>query len=384
MSKVFNQIDLFNNLESLVKNNPAFYCKDFELSDNSIMRIYNYRLASWGDFQSPGALDARGTMFNIKDSTIRLASYPMSKFFNYGEGPIDYKDAKINHIMIKMDGSLISSYLFKDKLLLKSKGHLYSSQSLAAQALLSKLPKLEKEIYELVKNDFTVNLEYTAPNNQIVIFYPEEKLTVLSIRDHKTGINYHGKELIKNFASYSEIIKNSVQMKKVDYNNLSDFVKIASQELEGEGYVLEAIKDDQKILLKIKNEKYLAAHRAKEQIYSDLKLIEAILAGSSDDLRSLFITDQITLDRISEMENRVFPYYNNLVLEVESFHKNNKNLIRKDYAIKAQQQYPELMSLLMNIYLNKELDYKSFILKNAKTIFNIKNEEQNLEEKMKI
>ena len=75
---------------ALVETNEAFYYKDFT-KENSIYRIFNYRLASYTDFQLPGALECRGTMFEINEDgePIRLASLPMEKFFNLNEVPSD-------------------------------------------------------------------------------------------------------------------------------------------------------------------------------------------------------------------------------------------------------------------------------------------------------
>lgn len=84
------QINLFNDLVHLTKTSEAFYKQEFKL-DDKIYWIFNYRLASYSDFQLPSAKWARGTMFEVTSSGefIRLASLPMPKFFNLHEMSTD-------------------------------------------------------------------------------------------------------------------------------------------------------------------------------------------------------------------------------------------------------------------------------------------------------
>ncbi|HET8685673.1 MAG TPA: hypothetical protein VFM18_03290 [Methanosarcina sp.] len=77
---------LFSDLVRLTETSEAFYKQEFKL-DDSIYWIFNYRLASYSDFQLPSAKWARGTMFEVDSNgkMIRLASLPMPKFFNLHE-----------------------------------------------------------------------------------------------------------------------------------------------------------------------------------------------------------------------------------------------------------------------------------------------------------
>jgi T4 RnlA family RNA ligase len=77
---------LYKNLINLINTNDSFYFKDF-IKDDTIYRIFNYRLASYTEFQIPGAIECRGIMFEIaNDGTyIDIKSRPMSKFWNLHE-----------------------------------------------------------------------------------------------------------------------------------------------------------------------------------------------------------------------------------------------------------------------------------------------------------
>jgi hypothetical protein len=80
-----------------------------------------------------------------------------------------------------------------------------------------------------------------------------------------------------------------------------------------------------------------------------------------------------SLDRITKMEEKVRPIFNQIIQTVQLFYEENKDLSRKDYAIKITNT-PNMkiyMPLLMNLYLRKENDYKYFAISHMKDIFGI-------------
>ena len=368
---------IYQELMDLVKRNEAFFFKDFTLN-NQIYRIFNYRLASWTDFQEPSALNCRGVMYNVTNAEDpKLVSLAPEKFFNYEEGGVDHAKYRFGDKMVKMDGSLISTYIHENEIYLKTKGSLFSEQALAAMKLLEKDEKFKIELKDLVSQGYTINLEYTSPDNRIVVPYQEENLTVLSMRSHEDGKTLFASKL-KQFLQnngYENILKNIVEYETIQAYNINhfSFVESIRNEQEGEGYVTEIIVDeDYSYLTKIKNIKYITLHQAKESVNSPMKLFEAVIEESTDDLRSLFSNDPYVLSKIEEMEHYVRPIYNHLIKEVESFYHQNKSLDRKDYAIKAQKENRDLLGLKMNLYLNKPVNYKEFSKKHAKDMFGIK------------
>lgn len=373
----------YEELVKLTNESEAFYFKDFEL-DSKVYRIFNYRLASWTLFESPSALNCRGTMFDVTQ-TPTLVSLPPEKFFNYEEGGVDHTVGLIGCKMVKMDGSLISTYLHNGELYLKTKGSLFSSQAFNAMKLLltDKYSLVKEELLLLAKNNFTVNLEYTSPENRIVVPYQSEELTLLSLRSHIDGANYFGTSLLEKLDDY-----NCVYLKNIivgfEVLNVSsghdDFVDLVRKEQEGEGYVVEIKTPNSSYLTKIKNLKYITLHQTKDSVNSSKALFEAIIEETTDDLRSMFADDNYVLNKISEMENLVQPIFNHIVSTVETFYKDNKNLDRKSFAIKAKEEKPEFMGLIMNAYIGREIDYKDFAKKHRKDIFGISDVVTNLEE----
>ncbi len=370
--------ETYKNLMELISKNEAFFFKDFTLQDKTY-RIMNYRLASWSLFQEPSALNCRGIMYDVTDETnVKLVSLPPEKFFNYEEGGVEHTKGKLGDKMVKMDGSLISTYTHNGEMFFKSKGSLFSSQALDAMKLINKdeFSQFKNELVKLVELGYTVNLEYTSPENRIVIPYQTEELTVLSVRSHENGQNYFATKLksLLDDLGMTAIKDNMVYHESLHNHQIEQlkFVDDVRAEQEGEGYVVEIVLDENtSYLTKIKNTKYLTLHQTKDSVNSAKRLFEAVIEEASDDLRSMFADDPYVLNKVAEMENHVQPIFNHIVKTVEDFHKENKDLVRKDYAIKAQKEQPDFMGLLMNAYLNKPIDFKEFAKKHRKDIFHI-------------
>jgi len=357
------QSKLYRDLIKLCDTNEAFFHKD-HIKDNRTYRIFNYRLASYGDFCSPNALECRGHMFEvIDDIPVRLASLPMEKFFNLYENPFteNVDLTKAIKVMAKEDGSLISTFIHNGNLSLKSKASLESDQAVdALRWLENNQPSLYDELLDLTLFGYTVNMEWTSPNNRIVLGYQEDKLIILNIRNTFTGEYVNPSK----FHLYNEIHKCWVEnVEDLKAGEIDLFVSNIPSMEDVEGFVVE-LSTGQKI--KIKTEWYLVRHRAKDSVNAPRRLFEAIISEAIDDVRTLFHGDPVALQTISEMEARVEPIFNHMIETVERFYEENKGLIRKDYAIKAQGLNDGLMPLYMNLYIGRENDYKEFAIKNYK------------------
>jgi T4 RnlA family RNA ligase len=362
--------NLYDNLMTLVSKNEAFFFKDFG-HEGSTYRIFNYRMASYTDFLEPSAIECRGVMFEIDGErdveAIRLASLPMEKFFNLNENPstMNLDLSSVKNVELKADGSLISTYVHNDQIRLKSKGSLESDQAIAAMKFLDKHPKFAEELYLVASLGNTVNLEWCAPDNRIVISYMEPQLTVLNIRNNDSGKYVSPNVLMSRAApTFKEIIDRWISQ-LVLHIEPAEFVA-AIPDMEGiEGYVVEL---DSGQRVKIKTEWYLTQHRAKDSINSPRRLFEACIEEATDDLRSLFYDDPLIIARIDEMQKFAESLYNGTVAQVEKFYERNKDLERKDYAILGQKELDRsIFGLAMNKYLGREVDYKHFLRKNYKS-----------------
>jgi len=356
--KTFTQI--YDDLLKLVDTSESFFFKD-SIIDDVIYRMFNYRLCSYSDFLLPSALEARGIMFEINgDGTvIDIASRPPLKFFNYKENPftenVDF--SKVTHAMIKEDGSLISTYIHMNQLKLKTKGSLDSEQAINAMKWIN----LDEHYSFLVDSraltlqGYTVNMEWTSPNNRVVLGYEHDGLVVLNIRNNFTG------EYLSYDRYPSSIQKYAVRDEIEFIEDIEAFVHEIPAKNGMEGYVLR-LEDDQ--MVKIKTDWYMARHRAKDSINTPKNLFKAIVGEEIDDIIVMFEEDAVAMKIITDMIDLVKPQYNHMIVKVELYHKVNLHLERKEYAIKARDLNDGLMGLYMNMYTGKENDYKSFAKKN--------------------
>lgn len=376
------QQEMFDRAELLVASSDAFYRQEFEVN-GKIYWVYNYRLASYTEFERPGGREMRGHMFEMKKELhvgcdthqpilenggvganneyryvpIRLAALPMQKFHNLNECPLtmNLDLSKVDTVESKADGSLISSYMHEDRLLLKSKGSLTSDQATSAMMWLA-LPEnahFRSNVYAWSRSGHTVNLEWCAPDNRIVIGYEHPHLKVLNVRSMVDG-SYVRRDVLES--AFGEHMIQRVDTKGID---VASFVQSVPDMLDDiEGFVAR-IGD---LWFKIKTNKYLSLHHTKDSINNPRRLYEVILNDGVDDLRSMFHSDVVAIGMMDKMQVLVNDLHKKIVHTVETFHAENKHLDRKEYAIKGQAEVDRLyFGLVMAKYLKGTVDYKEFM-----------------------
>jgi T4 RnlA family RNA ligase len=371
------QEQLFKDLEVLVANtDTSFYRGEFML-DGKRYWIYNYRLASFTQFLQPNAMNARGVMYEVDENgnAVRLAALPMAKFFNLNENPLtmnlNTSHSNIESITYKADGSLISTFIHNGELRVKSKGSLFSDQAIAAAKFLdrSENKEFKGQLKWLTEREFTVDMEYVAPTNRIVLGYEKEGLIVLSVRGMHDGAlraksEFSARGYFPISIYYSELLDRWVDGVEVTEN----FVDSVSS-MEGiEGFVVR-LKDG--TAFKTKTDWYIVLHKTKDSINSPRKLFECVIQETTDDLRQLFRDDPVAMQQILDMENRVVPKFAHMTQTVEHYYEENKHLSRKDYAIKGQTIDDGFFSLKMTKYTGKPVNYKEFAIKHPE-LFGVK------------
>jgi RNA ligase len=376
------QKDLYRDLMALCgPEQEAFYYVDQKWL-NFNFRIFLYRLASYTDFLKPGALECRGHTFRIDEqgNALEFVSMPMNKFFNLGENPfvMELDLSGITHVMDKLDGSLISTVKVDDQFILKSKGSLNSTQAQDATRLLDSREYVDlKSFCQIaVERNYTVNMEYMAPDNRIVIGYAKPTLKVLNVRNNEDGSYYDVKEVIPGgyadfdfHVNYHPIPEDPQAWVESVYKTLDDI----------EGYVVRM----GDLWFKVKTEKYAALHKTKDSITVPRRLFETCVTGGADDLRGMFATDPVAVQQIDEMQEKVAKIYNHLHASVHGFfctHRyayNDTENPRKYFALAAQADADIMkqgaFGLVMNLYLGKEVDIEGFMIKNYKK-YGIKDE----------
>ena len=363
---------LYSNLINLVESNEAFYFQDY-----GKYRVFNYRLASYSDFCLPDALEARGIMFYLEERKDPiLVCRPFKKFFNRNENPftMNLDLSKVKKAAVKEDGSIITSFLDQEtkRLRVKSKQALFSEQALMAQAFLDDPENINlyEEVEDLTLEGWTVMFELVSPANRIVLEYTKTELRVIGIRNNSSGNLLESSELPKIFFPR---IREAWVVEHLGFEQnppgaTAGFVEAISKQVGIEGYVF-TLEDG--TMFKEKTDWYKSLHHLKDSVNSERHLFEAIIDETVDDVKAMFATDAFTINRITEMENKVIPKFNHIIKTVQDFHDANKGLERKDYAIKGQAELSNLFSLAMGKYTGKGLTYKDFAKKHRKEIFGI-------------
>ena len=373
-----HQTELFRDLMTLCHpGQDSFYYVDQSMGSD-LYRIFLYRLASYTEFLQPGALECRGHVFRIDadGNALEMASYPPRKFFNHGENPfvMGLDLSTMEQVMDKLDGSLISTVISASDdtyFFLKSKGSFYSEQARAAQRLLDTDEYEELRLFcEFAARDgLTVNMEYMAPDNRIVIGYMKPTLKVLNVRSTLDG-SYAPVEFL-HATLHSKFV--------VDHHNVPEdgeawLESVYKSQDDIEGYV---VRLSCGTWFKVKTEKYCALHHTKDSITIPRRLFETCVKGGADDLRAMFASDALAVQQIDEMQAKVQRIYNFLHMTIYSFHAMHKHQERKDYAIAGQSDSVitenGVFGLVMNLYLNKGDNLEEFMIKNYKR-YGIKDE----------
>lgn len=348
---------LFDNLMTLCSDdNNTFFFVDTTSSMQSKFRIFSYYIASYSEWLKPDALECRGIMFELDDNNnpIRIAARPPKKFFNLFENPFteDIKDDQVGLAFKKEDGSLISSFIDKGELFLKSKGSLFSQQVLDAQKWL--YDERRKPLLECLKwyveNGITINMEWVSPDNRVVLTYEEPRLIILNARHNITGEYIDLEDLVKDQTVNQYMVDNH------PFETINELIKEVQELKDQEGYVVYDSKGAEPVF-KIKCPWYVHLHSVKSSVSSDKNLWEAVAEGVSDDIKALFETDKASLDRIAKFESiykKQFSFVYKTAIDIYNKLRGNS---RKDYAIESQSilneiGYPQLFNIVMRLYLN--------------------------------
>lgn len=348
---------LFDNLMTLCSDdNNTFFFVDTTSSMQSKFRIFSYYIASYSEWLKPDALECRGIMFELDDNNnpIRIAARPPKKFFNLFENPFteNIKDDQVGLAFKKEDGSLISSFIDKGEVFLKSKGSLFSQQVLDAQKWL--YDERRKPLLDCLKwyaeNDITINMEWVSPDNRVVLTYDEPRLIILNARNNITGEYIDLEDLVKDQTINQYMVDNH------PFETINELIEEVQELKDQEGYVVYNSKGAEPVF-KIKCPWYVHLHSVKSSVSSDKNLWEAVAEGVSDDIKALFETDKASLDRIAKFESiykKQFSFVYKTAIDIYNKLRGNS---RKDYAIESQSilneiGYPQLFNIVMRLYLN--------------------------------
>ncbi|CAL9967208.1 RNA ligase and tail fiber protein attachment cata lyst [Vibrio phage K567] len=335
-----------------------FFYNDFVTPLGEHMRVFSYHIASYSDWLLDGAIESRGIVFQHDGAgnMIRIVSRPMEKFFNLFENPftMGLDLTTTESLFDKADGSLISTYLTGENFALKSKTSIFSEQAVAANRYI-KQPE-NRDLWEfcddLSQAGYTVNMEWVAPNNRIVLEYPEARLIILNIRDNETGEYMAFADI--PVVAFQRIARWVVDEYDPAQAHAPDFVEKLKAQKGIEGMIGRLASGQS---YKIKTQWYVDLHSQKDSVNVPKKLVTTILNNNHDDLYALFADDKPTIERIREFESHVVQLVRSSWDSVREFYVANRGAERKDFAIAGQKALkPWEFGVAMKAYQNQTME----------------------------
>lgn len=246
--------------------------------------------------------------FEHSADKLDVVAWPLTRFFNEGDPAADEIDWKSATIYEKLDGTMCILY-YDDvarrwfvatrsmpeadlEIMTNSvgMGHTFSSlfELAAEQTLLDCFGKHGglKFLTSQLDEDHTYVFELTTPINRIVVRYDSYRITLLAVRNKKTGQEVRLDEMSGLGEHYLKFCPSWPQLNDVE--TLVEFVNNADPaKLEGAVAV-----DNRFRRLKVKNKAWVLSSKAKDLVtVSRRNAIKAIVNGSIDDVIPLVEKD---------------------------------------------------------------------------------------------
>lgn len=302
-------------------------------------------------FDTPESLECRGIAF---DSSGRVVSRPLHKFFNVGEKTSLAPDHlllrdDIAAIYEKLDGSMIATALVNGEMVLRSKKSFDSDVVKMATDFLGMPENSEIKVFsnKVAGGGMTAVFEFTHPSARIVVAQDRPQLRLLHVRDNVTGDYVM---LDPNHVIHELIANHGVPLvQRFDGLSLSDAIETLVNMEGREGYVIQFNNGD---MAKIKCPWYLRLHRSitflRERDIALLAINEEL-----DDLKGVLIEAGIDISCVNEVESRLKGILSGLLDEIEAIYEKSRGLDRKSFAVANKDHL--LFGLAMQRYLGQEV-----------------------------
>lgn len=348
-------IPSYNEAVAICQRNPVFYETKHKVHGYDVS-VFNYRLATFDDFKTDNAFEMRGLTFVFnQDGTLYKRFLGLHKFFNVNETEITQahiiKNYEVVNVSDKLDGSMITFIeLPNGEIVPKTKNSFDGEQVTMMKEL------VDESILSFVREQFSkghcVFFEYTSPFNRIVIKYPVSSLSVIKIRDERTG-EYLFNESVPNGLK-------TANNETFGFTSLDDLMKTYETLEDKEGSVIVFRKPDgEQLLVKVKTADYFAKHHLMtEFIYQENVLVEMILNETIDDVLSQ-IDDQETRDRINELIKTVQVKFREEVERANKFieiYRANPDMSQKELYLtyKGQSGFSDALCVINHLRVGDE------------------------------
>lgn len=253
MSSIFPRIETIDDMIPHIKDRAYISVNKQDNGSN----IVCYNISNGESFTTPVEKEARGITF---DDNGKILSRPLHKFFNLAEraevqpAVLDWK--KMVAGFDKMDGSMITTGLFKGEFFAKSKKSFNSDVAVSAESFVSRNQKYYEFTKYCSQAQLTPIFEFTSPKHRIVLSYVEDNMTLLHVRHNITG-DYLMPAEKEQLALLFDIPVNKPLFGE-DFD-LSSLLKSLNTVTGIEGYVIQFVNGD---MIKIKTKWYMNLHHA--------------------------------------------------------------------------------------------------------------------------
>lgn len=291
----------------------------------------------------------------------KTVSQGMCKFFNLDQGSDELRITIANILSaiqnnqkviatLKLDGSLLIRSVYKDKLILRTRGSFSYEHHDATAPEMDTFKQRYPRLFDTSLYNERIHLlfEWVTPNNQIVIRYDQPEIYLLgAIQENHGGV--------KRYLTMDELkpIAADIGIQLVEHfeiNNIKDWYNFYQATIDArdiEGYVLR-MEDEQK-LVKVKAKLYIAKHALKSEL-SFKKMVEMwIQMGCNKSHETILAQLQNMYDEETVMW--ALPYVDVLYKAVDSWRAAlkecqdyidpKKEWSRKDFAIDMQKKYAQ-------------------------------------------
>jgi len=299
---------------------PMFYSKKF----NDLV-IFSYHFVDPSVFQRyPESRELRGIVFDSTSGEVIARPFP--KFFNLGEDACAITGNTVVSANEKIDGSLVTAFVYNQQVQLASKGSLNSWVTREAAQLLSENHK--QLVRDLHNQGYTVIFEYVSREKPVVIQYPRSELIFVGARSVDSG-EMMMPETIAEIAKRYSVPYARIQFQRVRAGKIRESIR----NKEGiEGIVAYA---DTVNIAKIKTEWYFRLNKYNPQNLTEKQIRKAFFEQTIDDIYSSL--PEASKQRINEVIAKITKRIQKTVNEVREFFKAvDPTMTRKDFALLIQ------------------------------------------------
>ncbi|MBL8095017.1 MAG: hypothetical protein JNL73_12685 [Anaerolineales bacterium] len=270
--------DLFN-LDELERLIQARYIKRRPSPDGRHVILDYADRATFDRVWTPETTRCRGLIARVRDG--RIEGRPFDKFFNLNEPGIAHAALSALppldaiRITAKLDGSMITVWHDAEQNTWRcaTRGNFASDQAIAAHAWLS-----DRIDFRRLDPTYTYIGEWCAPDNRVVVRYPDAALSLLALRHLETGLEAEPEVLAATARELGLSIAPAYPAGSIDE------VLLRAAEARGvEGWVLSwRTPAGYTERLKVKTAEYIALN-ALIANFSVKRVHEALVAGRFDD-----------------------------------------------------------------------------------------------------